>query len=233
MSRYVMKFHKDGYVKYTSHLDILRIFKRTFKKCGFPLRYSQGFNPHPKMGFAQPLSLGYSSKCELIEFETVENHDPAVILEKMRDALPEGLNPISCVSFEKPNVKSLAAEADRAHYLVWIPLHEEETAVWTQDKLADTLSAYLAQDEITAMKRQKKTKKLAPVDIKKMIRGITAELNGENRIQMLLDLDCGSTSNLSPELVITTFCEFAKLKAERYEIEVERKELFFLKKLQF
>ena len=26
MNRYVMKFYKDGYVKYTSHLDLLRIF---------------------------------------------------------------------------------------------------------------------------------------------------------------------------------------------------------------
>ena len=68
MNRYVMKFYKDGYVKYTSHLDLLRIFKRSFKKTGLALQYSQGFNPHPKMGFAQPLSLVYTSKCELIVF---------------------------------------------------------------------------------------------------------------------------------------------------------------------
>lgn len=32
MSRYVLKFRKFGYVKYISHLDLLRVFKRTFKK---------------------------------------------------------------------------------------------------------------------------------------------------------------------------------------------------------
>ena len=56
MSRYVLKFRKFGYVKYISHLDLLRVFKRTFKKTDLQLRYSQGFNPHPRMGFAQPLS---------------------------------------------------------------------------------------------------------------------------------------------------------------------------------
>ena len=70
-TRYVLKFTKSGYVKYISHLDLLRLFKRAFKKTGLTLKYSQGFNPHPKMGFAQPLSLGYSSICELIEYETI------------------------------------------------------------------------------------------------------------------------------------------------------------------
>ncbi|MFR0902151.1 MAG: TIGR03936 family radical SAM-associated protein [Anaerovoracaceae bacterium] len=65
-NRYVLKFTKNGYAKYTSHLDMLRFFKRAFRKSGISLRYSQGFNPHPKMSFAQPLSLGYSSSFELL-----------------------------------------------------------------------------------------------------------------------------------------------------------------------
>lgn len=235
-NRYVMKFHKDGYVKYTSHLDLLRIFKRSFKKTGLALQYSQGFNPHPKMGFAQPLSLGYSSKCELIEFETVEKHEPADILERMKTALPEGLTPVSCVSFDN-NIKSLAGEADSAEYVVLIPLPEASSADWTSEFLSDKIAAYLNQTEITAMKRQKKTKKLAPVDIRKMIRGINGmvitDVESRKAVMMNLHLDCGSTSNLSPELVINTFLPFCELDVPRYEVEVERKSLKFTKNLQF
>ena len=83
-NRYVIKFSKMGYVKYTSHLDLLRTFKRAFKKTQLGLRYSQGFNPHPKMGFAQPLSLGYASRCELIEFELSEPCETAEILRRMK-----------------------------------------------------------------------------------------------------------------------------------------------------
>lgn len=229
MSRYVVKFHKNGYVKYTSHLDILRIFKRTFKKCGFALKYSQGFNPHPKMGFAQPLSLGYSSLCELIEFETVENHEPELILEKLKMALPEGLDPISCQRFESP-IKSLAAEADSAIYVSWIPVENGEE--WTQGFLEDKLTSYLAQQEIIAMKRQKKTKKLAPVDIRKMIRSIEGTVEA-GKLVLNMHLDCGSTSNLSPELVITTFNQFCGIETPRYDIEVERRQLLFTKNLHF
>ena len=236
MSRYVLKFHKTGYVKYTSHLDLLRIFKRSFKKCGLALRYSQGFNPHPKMGFAQPLSLGYSSLCELIEFETAADHDPNEILKKIQDTLPEGLEPVSCQRFDQ-NIKSLAGEADSAVYTVWIPVPPEAADQWTSEIAETTAESYLSQNEITAMKRQKKTKKLAPVDIRKQIRSLHADVSEsadhEKTLELTMLLDCGSTSNLSPELVLTTFCQFAGLPVERYQVEIERKTINFVNNLQF
>ena len=91
-NRYVIKFSKTGYIKYTSHLDLMRSFKRTFKMAKLGLRYSQGFNPHPKMSFAQPLSLGYSSRYELIEFETNEHLKPVEILDRIDGKLPEGID---------------------------------------------------------------------------------------------------------------------------------------------
>ena len=48
MNRFAIKFNKRGYIKYTSHLDMLRLFKRAMKRCDIRLKYSQGFNPHPK-----------------------------------------------------------------------------------------------------------------------------------------------------------------------------------------
>ena len=236
MSRYVLKFQKTGYVKYTSHLDLLRIFKRSFKKSGLALRYSQGFNPHPKMGFAQPLSLGYSSLCELIEFETVGDHEPSDVLKKMQEALPEGLEPVSCQRFDQ-NIKSLAGEADSAVYTEWIPVPSHRADEWTREKAEAMAESYLDQTEITAMKRQKKTKKLAPVDIRKQIRSLHADVSEsadhEKTLELTMLLDCGSTSNLSPELVLTTFCQFADIPVERYQVEIERKSLYFVNNLQF
>ena len=90
-NKYVIRFSKTGYVKYTSHLDLLRMFKRAFKKAELGLAYSQGFNPHPKMGFAQPLSLGYAGRNELIEFETDRPHQTAEILRAMQGKMPQGI----------------------------------------------------------------------------------------------------------------------------------------------
>ena len=208
MRKYVIQFSKEGYIKYTSHLDMLRLFKRTFKKCGIAMAYSQGFNPHPKMGFAQPLSLGYTSRCELLEFETTVNYEPQEIAEMLRKVMPEGVEIFSC-DYDRSNAKSLAAATEAAEYLVQFPVACDN----------------LAQEKIFAEKRQKKTKKMVTVDIRPKIRSIELA-DGEN-LALSMILDCGSTSNLSPEQVISSFVEFARLEVPRYEIEVERKEIFF------
>lgn len=224
-NRYVLKFSKIGYAKYTSHLDLLRFFKRAFRKTGIDLRYSQGFNPHPKLGFAQPLSLGYSSTCELLEFETNTYYEPSKIFDTLAQEMPEGLVIQWCKELTA-NIKSLAGEAESAVYNVVIP------ASMTEDALKQTIAGYLAQEEIITLKRRKKDKKMVEVNIKDMIRSIEGTASDDDlRLTMLLD--CGSNSNCSPELVIASFCSYANLDVPRYEMEVERTELNFYKNLQF
>lgn len=223
-NRYVLKFTKHGYAKYTSHLDMLRFFKRAFRKSGISLKYSQGFNPHPKMSFAQPLSLGYSSSFELLEFETEENHDAGEMLGLLSGEMPEGMKIEWVKAFDK-SVKSLAAEAESAIYTVSAPFFAE------QGVLDDMTKGYLAQDEISAVKRRKKDKKYVSVDIKDMIRSFSAAADS-GAVKLEMELDCGSVSNCSPELVISSFLEFAGVDIPRYKIEVERKEIKFVNNLQ-
>jgi uncharacterized protein (DUF2344 family) len=71
--KYIIEFSKTGRMAYISHLDLARAFLRALRMTGLRPAYSQGFNPHPKMSIALPLSLGQSSVCELIEIETGEN----------------------------------------------------------------------------------------------------------------------------------------------------------------
>lgn len=224
-NKYVLKFTKDGYAKYTSHLDLLRFFKRAFRKSGIALSYSQGFNPHPKLGFAQPLSLGYGSSCELLEFTTDVPYDTEKVYEMLRGMMPEGLTILWCRELDD-SIKSLAAIADYAVYEVIIPYEI------SADKLEEFKTGYLAQEEILAMKKQKKDKKLVSVNIKHMIRNFEA-IASEGEIKLNLLLDCGSISNCSPELVIASFCDYAKIDVPRYAMEVERKVLGFSNNLHF
>ena len=113
----------------------------------------------------------------------------------------------------------MAAATEAAEYLVQFPVACDKAK---HEKL---LTSYLAQEKIFAEKRQKKTKKMVTVDIRPKIRSIELA-DGEN-LALSMILDCGSTSNLSPEQVISSFVEFARLEVPRYEIEVERKEIFF------
>lgn len=62
-------FEKTGNAVYISHLDLMRLFQRAFKRAGLPLKHTQGFNPRPFVSIALPLSVGVESRCELLDFE--------------------------------------------------------------------------------------------------------------------------------------------------------------------
>ena len=223
--KYVIRFQKTGVICYTSHLDIMKVFKRSFKRAGIRLAYSQGFNPHPKMGFAQPLSLGYESLDEYIEFETDEGSifTAEEILEKMRALMPEGPELISIGEATHP--KTLAANTISAEYVIEIPIKGEEKGKLSGDA-RKLWQDYMGQKEILALKKQKKKKELVQVDIRPKIRELIF-YPSEDELRIEAMLDSGSDSNLSPELVITTILERFGLTTPRSEIRVTRTKIHF------
>ena len=230
--KYVIRFQKTGVICYTSHLDIMKVFKRSFKRAGIKLAYSQGFNPHPKMGFAQPLSLGYESLDEYIEFETADAAsmsgastamDKEDILEKMRELMPGGLDLLSIE--EARHNKTLAANTIAAEYVIEIPLPEKRPAGWPLDA-REMWDAYMGQEEILTLKKQKKKKEPVTVNIRPKIREMVFEPS-EEMLHIEALLDSGSDSNLSPELVIATVLEKFDLNVPRSDIRVVRKKIHF------
>lgn len=62
-------FEKTGNAVWISHLDLMRLFQRAFKRAGLPLTHTQGYNPRPSVSIALPLSVGVQSRCELLDFD--------------------------------------------------------------------------------------------------------------------------------------------------------------------
>ena len=94
MSR--LLFEKTGKAVWISHLDLMRLFQRAFKRAGLPLTHTQGYNPRPSVSIALPLSVGVSSKCELLEYELEGEEKPShkEIVARLNDALTEGIRVI-------------------------------------------------------------------------------------------------------------------------------------------
>lgn len=80
-------FEKVGTARFISHLDLMRLFQRAFKRAGLPLTHTQGFNPRPSVSIALPLSLGAESNCELLDFDL----ESPVPLEDIRNRLNAAL----------------------------------------------------------------------------------------------------------------------------------------------
>ncbi len=83
-------FVKRGNAVWISHLDLMRVFQRAFKRAGLPLTHTQGYNPRPSVSIALPLSVGVESACELLDFELDGVEVPC---DEVRDRLNEKLIP--------------------------------------------------------------------------------------------------------------------------------------------
>jgi radical SAM-linked protein len=101
-------FEKKGNAVWISHLDLMRLFQRAFKRADLPLKHTQGFNPRPTVSIALPLSVGVASCCELLDFEldgeTVSNEE---ICRRLNETLVDGIKVLSVYDTGK-KLKDLA-----------------------------------------------------------------------------------------------------------------------------
>ena len=84
-------FEKLDNARFISHLDLMRLFQRAFKRAGLPLTHTQGFNPRPSVSIALPLSLGAESHCELLDFDLESPVPPERIRDRLNAALIDGI----------------------------------------------------------------------------------------------------------------------------------------------
>ncbi|MBR1969857.1 MAG: TIGR03936 family radical SAM-associated protein [Clostridia bacterium] len=184
MNDYYLTYKRGDSIKYVSHLDFVRVFGRAFRRAELPIAYSEGFNPHPLLTFALPLSVGYTSECELMEFVMEKELETEEIKEKLQKAMPIGIE-ITEVCKGKTRMKKL----DNALYIV------------KAESIPDDLSEFLSLDSILI---EKKTKSgIKETDIRADIKNIALK---DGCMEMLLS--AGSRANLKPEVVINAMNKY-------------------------
>ncbi len=107
----VLKYYKRGNMTYISHIDLLRHFTRTFRRAGFDIEYSSGFNPHMLINLGTPLPLGISSSSEYLTVRA--DVDKERFLEEYNRVAPKGLEGIRAFApLINPNVAGRTVAAD-------------------------------------------------------------------------------------------------------------------------
>ena len=102
MHKHRLLFSKTGRACYISHLDLMRTFPRAFLRAGLSAKQTEGFNQHTFVSIALPLSLGYASRCEILEFELLDDIPLTEVPAKLNAVLPEGLEVLSCYEAQIP-----------------------------------------------------------------------------------------------------------------------------------
>ena len=89
------EFSKKGMMRYISHLDLMRLLTRAFRRADLPLKLTEGFSPHPKLSLTRALKLGVESEAEQgsIVFKEFVKLDEVKL--RLQQQLPEGISIVS------------------------------------------------------------------------------------------------------------------------------------------
>lgn len=156
-------FEKTGRARYISHLDLMRTFQRAFLRADIPIKHTEGFNPHPFISIALPLSLGFSSECEILEFGLLKGTVHSEVPARLNAVLPEGVRVKECYSGERP-LKELAA----LEYRIMLELDGDRQA------LTDAWSEAMRRESWDIEKKSKKAKSgVTTLDLAPLIKGFS------------------------------------------------------------
>ncbi len=161
MDKLRLRFEKTGRAVWISHLDLMHTMQRAFSRAGYALKYSEGFNPHPQISIALPLSVGVASVCEIMDFRLVGDADLKELPGRLTAVMPEGIRVTDC--YEQENKVAL---------LKYLEISGEfEYDGRDPAPMAAALARFFAQDAIVIEKKTKRGQ--GQSDIRPAIREIS------------------------------------------------------------
>jgi len=69
------KFNKINEYKYLSHLETVRLIIMAVRRANINVKYSEGFNPNPKINFSFPVPVGLASHAEYSDIDIFGSMD--------------------------------------------------------------------------------------------------------------------------------------------------------------
>ena len=189
MSNYILKYSRDERVKYISHLDFIRTFHRAVRRTDLNMSFSQGFNPHPVMTIAMPLSVGITSSCEYIKIGFDGDYTCDEIMEKLNGTFPPGFRIEQVVMAE--GKKYDFAKLERAVY---------EVEVECNDTSKFDATKFLENPELKVMKKSKSGIKES--DIRPYIYQFSANAVSDTKMNLTMCIAAGNNYNLKVDSVI-------------------------------
>ena len=216
------KFKKEGDMIYISHLDLLRLLERTMRRAGIKPTFTQGFNKHPKISFAQALSLGVTSQGEYVDIEIDSDMGGDEFKESINRFLPEGVEFTKSKIVDKKSAP-LMGIVTHARYMLSIRLRGEIS----RDEAQTELDKFLEMEEILVEKKNKKGK-IKEVNIRTMIQSMAITFVEEGQMYINAVLSAGSAGNLKPDILLSSIAENTNIEFCPQDSRIQRQDMYIM-----
>ncbi len=183
-------------MKFIGHLDTQRYFQKLIRRAGIPAAYTEGFSPHQKLSFAQPLGVGVESRGEYFDLEIVDERaeglSSAEIIKRLNATKAEGIEVTGCVRLDE-KAKNAMASVFAADYL--LDLKEGFECPFDMDK---AIKDFNNAKSYILVKETKKTKR--ELELKDLVYKLKIEGSS-----VFIRLNAASGSSVKPMLIIEDF----------------------------
>jgi radical SAM-linked protein len=201
MITYRIRFAKRGPLIFVSHLDFAHSFTRALKRAEIHLKYSEGFNPHPKLVFALPLSVGMVGENEYCDITITDDLSADEVKERLEKALTRD---IEIKKVYEPDIK--IGKVTSAKYTIVF------------DNLSPSVEELkTALSNPPSISKTTKSGNTKMLDIKSLIHAFDAEENDGKKV-IHLTLAASGENYLNPDLVLQSLREGGLDISEDYEI---------------
>lgn len=210
----LITFRKTGWLRFLSHLDVMRAFDRAIRRAKLPVAYSQGFSPHAQLSIAAPLPVGVAGENEWAGLQLKVEWDPRALHKALARQLPPELGIVS-VETMPPAKRSVFADLAAADYMAELDVPPQ--------KLKEALKV-LEKKQQWIVHRVTKSKEL-DVDLRPRVIALRQE---DNKLFMRLGLRVDNLAK--PEEVLALLEE---IMGQPLESSLTRLRLYTEKQLPF
>lgn len=208
------KFTKLGYLKFISHLDLVDLFQRTLFQNKVDVKFSEGFNPHPRMSIAYPLPLGIESNSEYMEIYLNSRIDLKDFLIKMNERLPAGIKIARAMYDDDESISNKVKSVVYAFKLLNTFFDKNKDV-----DIAKELDKINSMDIVEIERKRKKGKRRIFVkeNAKEYLKRL--ELKDEAIYAYIKMSENGS---LKPALIFDILNNYTKINMDELDIDLER-----------
>lgn len=195
------KFRKVGNLQFISHLDLQKAMAKVLVRAKAPLWYSKGFNPHPKLIFALPLSVGAQSECEYLDVRVERAIPPLELMEHINDELTEELRFLDAYYAQT-----------KLEDIYWAEYDFEIVTEGADENLAREIEKILTAEQVIILKKAKDKYKnifFKEQDIAPYVRDASVGFeDGAVKINAKLSASINQTHpHINPETIVTMLKE--------------------------
>jgi radical SAM-linked protein len=171
-----IRFRISGAMRFLSHAETARVWQRACARAALPVRYSEGFNPHPRMSLPLPRSVGVEAEEELLVARLCETSGAAAsraareaaVKRALAAQLPEGME-VLAVDLMEPGT---SFHPQSAEYV--LPLRIEERAD-LGERLREEIVKIMESERCMVERVSGEGRAARPVDVRPFLLSVRLE----------------------------------------------------------